>query len=76
MADGRNRSDDSAVISRGIAAVVPVEGLPVPVEFYLIIFLMVAMLVYAYFYSVKAGERAQRRRAAAEQTKTDTTEAA
>jgi hypothetical protein len=41
-------------------------------EFYLIIFLMVAMLIYAYFYSVKAGERSKRRRAAAEQTETDT----
>jgi hypothetical protein len=41
-------------------------------EFYLIIFLMVSMLVYAYFYSVKAGERSKRRRAATEQTKTDT----
>lgn len=44
-------------------------------EFYLIIFLMVAMLIYAYFYSVKAGERAKQRRASAEQTETDTTEA-
>jgi preprotein translocase subunit YajC len=34
-------------------------------EFYLIIFLMVAMLVYSYFYS----ERAQRRRAANKQPK-------
>lgn len=44
-------------------------------QFYLIIFLMVAMLVYAYFYSVRAGERAKRRREAGEQAKSDTTEA-
>jgi hypothetical protein len=36
-------------------------------EFYLIIFLMVAMLVYSYFYS----ERAQRRRAANKHVKTE-----
>jgi hypothetical protein len=44
-----------------------IGGLPVAPEFYLIIFLMVAMLVYSYFYS----ERAQNRRAASKQPKTE-----
>jgi preprotein translocase subunit YajC len=39
----------------------------VPTEFYLIIFLLVAMLVFTYFYS----ERAQARRAVKHQAKDD-----
>jgi hypothetical protein len=39
-----------------------------PTEFYLIIFLLVAMLVFTYFYS----ERAQTRRSASRQTRDET----
>jgi hypothetical protein len=44
-----------------------VEGHPVPTEVYLIIFLLVATLVFSYFYS----ERAQTRRSASRQEKDD-----
>jgi hypothetical protein len=52
-----------------------VEGHPLPTEFYLIIFLLVAMLVFTFFYS----ERAQARRSASrpardDQTQTDVVE--
>jgi hypothetical protein len=41
---------------------------PLPTEFYLIIFLLVAMLVFTYFYS----ERAQTRRSASRQPTDET----
>jgi hypothetical protein len=44
------------------------EAHAVPTEFYLIIFLLVAMLVFTYFYS----ERAQTRRSASRQIRDET----